>query len=66
MMRFLLVGGQITGYHQNKGKVIYYFDFEFMVIYFLEDVLTSWHRTKTTKTLNNRLRRIGHRGCRRR
>jgi hypothetical protein len=33
--------------------VINLLDFEFIIIYFLEDVLTTGYRTRTTKTLNN-------------
>ena len=61
-MRGLLLQGGQTGYHQNEGKVINFLDFEFIVMYFLEDVLTTGHRIKTTKTFNNSLRRFG---CRR-
>jgi hypothetical protein len=38
--------------------VINLLNFEFIVIYFLEDFLTTRRRTKATKTLNNSLRRL--------
>ena len=59
-------GGQITGYHQNEGKVINLLDFDLIVIYFLEDAFTTGYKTKTTKTLNNNWRRFGRRRYRKR